>query len=71
MMVESLKDKAPKVSISIEDKPKVLEPKKQSNGDVISAATRWICLNKQLLLDYWNDEMYPTSKMLKEIKKLK
>lgn len=71
MMVESLEDKAPKVSISIEDKPKVLEPKKQSNGDVISAATRWICLNKQLLLDYWNDEMYPTSKMLKEIKKLK
>ncbi len=64
--VESLTDKASKVSISIEDKPKVLEPKKKSNCDVISAASRWICLNKQVLLDYWNDDM----NMIKNIRKI-
>ena len=57
-----------KVSISIEDEPKVLEP--DNLTDDISAIIEWIRLNQELLLNYWNDDLYPTSKMLKEIKKL-
>ena len=30
----------------------------------------WVKLNKQLLLEYWNDDVYPTSKMIKNIRKV-
>ena len=56
------------VLISIEDKPKVLEP--DILTDDISAVIQWICLNKDVLLDYWNEELYPTAKLLQQIKKL-
>ena len=59
-----------KALISIEDEPKVLRPDKRPNGDDISDVIKWIRLNKEVLLDYWNDDLYPTSKMLNEIKKL-
>ena len=59
-----------KVLISIEDEPKVLEPDKQPNGDDILDVVQWIVLNKDLLLAYWNDDLYPTSLMLQQIKKL-
>ena len=59
-----------KVSISIEDEPKVLEPDKLFDGDDISAVIQWMCLNKDVLLDYWNNNLYPTSQMLRQIKKL-
>ena len=59
-----------KVSISIEDEPKVLQPENLFDGDDISAVIQWICLNKDVLLDYWNDNLYPTSQMLRQIKKL-
>ena len=49
-----------KVSITIENEPKVLEP--DNVTDDTSAVIQWIRLNKELLLNYWNDEMYPTSK---------
>lgn len=58
-----------KVSLSIEDEPKVLEPDKQP--DDISDVIEWIRINKDVLLDYWNDDLYPTSKMLSEIKRIK
>ena len=59
-----------KVSISIEDEPKVLQPDNLFDGDDISAVIQWICLNKDVLLDYWNEELYPTAKLLLQIKKL-
>ena len=59
-----------KVSISIEDEPKVLEPDNLFDGDDISAVIKWICLNKDVLLDYWNNNLYPTSKMLKELRRV-
>lgn len=59
-----------KVLISIEDEPKVLEPDKQPNGDDISSVIEWIRLNKDVLLDYWSDDLYPTSQLLQHIKKL-
>ena len=59
-----------KVLISIEDEPKILQPDKLSKGDDISAVIQWIRLNKEALLDYWNDDLYPTSQMLRQIKKL-
>ena len=59
-----------KVLISIEDKPKVLEPDKLFDGDVISAVIQWICLNKDVLLDYWNNNLSPTSKMMKELRRV-
>ena len=57
-----------KVSISIEDEPKVLEP--DILTDDISAVIQWIRLNKDVLLDYWNEELYPTAKLLQQINKL-
>ena len=57
-----------KVSISIEDEPKVLEP--DILTDDISAVIQWIRLNKDVLLDYWNEELYPTAQLLQQIKKL-
>ena len=57
-----------KVSISIEDEPKVLKPNKLT--DDISAIIQWIRLNKDVLLDYWKEELYPTAQMLQQIKKL-
>ena len=57
-----------KVSISIEDEPKVLEP--DILTDDISAVIQWIRLNKDVLLDYWNEELYPTVQLLQQIKKL-
>ena len=57
-----------KVSISIEDEPKVLKPNKLT--DDISAIIQWIRLNKNVLLDYWNNNLYPTSKMLKELRRV-
>ena len=59
-----------KVPISIEDVPKVLEPDKLFDSDDISAVIQWTSLNKDVLLDYWNDNLYPTSQMLRQIKKL-
>ena len=57
-----------KVPISIEDEPKVLKPNKLT--DDISAIIQWIRLNKDVLLDYWNNNLYPTSKMLKELRRV-
>ena len=59
-----------KVLISIEDEPTVLQPDKLSDGDDISAVIQWIRLNKEVLLDYWNDDLYPTSQMVRQIKRL-
>ena len=59
-----------KVLISIEDEPKILQPDKQPNGDDILDVVQWIRLNKDLLLAYWDDDLYPTSQMLQHIKKL-
>ena len=59
-----------KLQISIEDEPKVLCPDKQPDGDDVSDVIQWIRLNKEVLLDYWNDDLYPTSQMLRQIKKL-
>ncbi len=56
------------VFVPISDKPEIIgNPQVEvSMSDVID----WVKLNKELLLEYWNDNLYPTSKMLNEIKKL-
>ena len=59
-----------KVLISIEDEPKVLQPDKLSDCEDISDVIQWIHLNKDLLLAYWDYDLYPTSQMLRQIKKL-
>ena len=54
--------------VSISDKPEIID---SLQVDVsMSEVMEWVKLNKNLLLEYWNDDLYPTSKMLKEIKKL-
>jgi len=56
------------VFVSISDKPEIID---SLQVDVsMSEVMEWVKLNKNLLLEYWNDDLYPTSKMLKEIKKL-
>lgn len=57
------------VFVSISDKPEIIDTLQVdvSMGDVID----WVKLNEELLLDYWNDNLYPTSKMIKNIRKVK
>ena len=49
---------------------KVLVSIDEGSGDIESALREWIVLNKDLLLAYWNNDLYPTSQMLRKIKKL-
>lgn len=42
-----------KVSISIEDKPQILVGNCKSNK-IIEQVKKWIKINKNVLLDYWN-----------------
>ena len=49
---------------------KVLVSIDEDSGAIETALREWIVLNKDLLLAYWNDDLYPTSQMLRQIKKL-
>ena len=55
--------------VSISDKPEIIDNPQVdvSMGDVID----WVKLNEELLLGYWNDNLYPTSRMIKNIRKVK
>ena len=56
------------VFVSISDKPEIID---NPQVDVpMSDVMDWVKLNKQLLLEYWNDDVYPTSKMIKNIRKV-
>ena len=56
------------VFVSISDKPEIIDHPKV---DVpMTEVMDWVKLNKELLFEYWNDDLYPTLKMLNEIKKL-
>lgn len=60
------------VSMSIEDEPKVLAPKKPKiDTSIIDAAKQWIVLNKDILLEYWNDSSLSTTKFIGALKKVK
>lgn len=59
-----------KVLISIEDGPTVLQPDKLSDGEDILDVIQWIRLNKDVLLDYWSNDLYPTSRMINNIRKI-
>ena len=68
-VVKNLKEK---FSVSIEDNPRVLA------GDssivpvkVLEQVKEWIILNKDLLLEYWNDPLFDTERLYTETKKLK
>ena len=56
------------VFVSISDKPEIIDNPQVDilMGDVIN----WVKLNKELLLEYWKDELYPTSKMINNIKRI-
>ncbi len=49
---------------------KVLVSIDEDSGSIEPALRKWLVLNKVILLDYWNDDLYPTSQMLQRIKKL-
>ena len=56
------------VFVSISDKPEIID-----NPQVdapMSEVMDWVKLNKELLLEYWNDDLYPTSKMINNIKRI-
>ena len=61
--------KAGRVSITIEDEPIANESCRLDNT-TLSCLRKWIVLNKDILLAYWNDDLYPTSQLLHQIKKL-
>ena len=51
---------AGKVLVSIDEVSESIEP----------ALRKWLVLNKDILLDYWSDDLYPSSQMLQRINKL-
>lgn len=56
------------VFVSISDKPEII-----GNPEVelsMSNVIDWVKLNKELLLEYWNDNLYPTSKMINNIRRM-
>ena len=54
------------VFVSISDKPEIID---NPQVDVpMSEVMDWVKLNKELLLEYWNDNLYPTSKMINNIR---
>ena len=54
--------------VSISDKPEIID---NPQVDIpVSEVMDWVKLNKELLLEYWNDDLYPTSKMIKDIQKV-
>ena len=56
------------VFVSISDKPEIID---NPQVDVpVSEVMDWVKLNKELLLEYWDDDLYPTSKMIKNIQKV-
>ena len=56
------------VFVSISDKSEIID---NPQVDVpMSEVMDWVKLNKELLLDYWNDDLYPTSKMINNIKRI-
>lgn len=56
------------VFVSISEKPETID---NPQVDVpMSEVMDWVKLNKELLLDYWNDDLYPTSKMMKKLRRV-
>ena len=49
---------------------KVLVSIDEDSGAIETSLREWIVLNKEILLAYWNDDLYPTSQLLQQIKKL-
>lgn len=53
------------VFVPISDKPEIID---NPQVDVpMTEVMDWVKLNKELLLEYWNDDLYPTSMMIKNI----
>ena len=42
----------------------------EDSGSIDTTLREWLVLNKDILLDYWNDDLYPTSQMVRQIKRL-
>ena len=42
----------------------------EDSGTIETALMEWIVLNKEILLAYWDDDLYPTSQLLQQIKRL-
>lgn len=59
-------------SVSIEDNPRVIlgDPSIVSTK-VLEQVKEWIILNKDLLLEYWNDPLFDTERLYTETKKVK
>ena len=57
-------------AISIEDKPKVIGNIGKIQATDIELVIKWILLNKELLLDYWNQKENSTKKVLNNLKKI-
>ena len=56
------------VFVSISDKPEIID---NPQVDVsMSEVMDWVKLNKDLLLEYWNDDLYPTSKIIENIRRI-
>ena len=49
---------------------KVLVSIDEGSGAIDTVLREWLVLNKDILLDYWNDDLYPSSQMFRQIKKL-
>lgn len=59
-------------SLSIEDEPKLLAGNSAIvTQKVLNQVKEWVALNKDLLLEYWNDPLFNTKRLYTETKKVK
>ena len=58
-------------SLSIEDEPKLLAGSTSIvTPKELEPVKQWIFLNKDILLEYWNDELFNTKRLYTETKKV-
>ena len=59
-----------KFSLSIADSPEIIIGKCKIKPDELEVVKNWIILNKDLLIDYWNEEETCTESLINKLQKL-
>ena len=59
-----------KFSLSISDNPEIIIGKCKLKPDDLEIVKNWIILNKDLLIDYWNEEETSTLRLLNKLQNL-
>ena len=59
-----------KFSLSISDNPEIIIGKCKLKPDELEIVKNWIILNKNILIDYWNEEENCTESLINKLQKI-